>query len=201
MENKKKKLIVILLLLFAVIGVAGYGVYSYYYTFGEMKTEEADSEYDDNVISITDVFKPWVSQDSGMSDFLGKGGTIDLSCPGNISRNQKITCEATVHVENKGTTPIRVSYSDVFANASSEDVSTSVASSSLSWTNPDDGYDSSTTTISANSSTELHIEVEVNVGDGEYSSSDEAQFVTAPVASGSLRAYVGFRLDATQNQN
>jgi len=200
MENKKKKLIVILLLLFAVIGVAGYGVYSYYYTFGEMETEEADSEYDDNVISITDVFKPWVSQDSGMSDFLGKGGTIDLSCPGNISRNQKITCEATVHVENKGTTPISVSYSDVYANASSNDVSTSVVSRSLSWASPD-YYDSSTTTISANSSTELYIEVEVNVGDGEYSSSDEAQFVTAPVASGSLSAYVGFRLDATQNHD
>lgn len=198
MENKKKNWIVALLLLFAVIGIAGYGVYSYYYTEGTINTEEADDEDDDNVIHITSSFKPIVYQSSGINTFLGNGGTIELSCPDVAEMNTKITCDATIEVQNNGSTPIRVSYSDFTADVSSDDISNvSKESASISWSDTGSSY----TTISAGSYAYLDIEVEVNVGNVDSNSSNEAILVTGPVSAGTLSAYASFRLDATQNTN
>ena len=213
MEKKrdKKKLLVLGLLLFAVVGLAGYGVYSYYYTEGTMSTEEP-SDDSDNVIHITGEFNPKVYQSSGIDDFLGNGGTINLTCPSKAGMNEKITCEATVEVKNDGTTPIRVKYSDVSSGASSEDgIDVYAGNPSISWSNPDhnvydEGYgdsDGSFKTIEAGSSEYIDIEVEVSVGSSNSNSisNDEPQLVTAPVSAGSLNAYASFRLEAKQVRN
>lgn len=200
MENKKKKWVIAALLLFVVIGIAGYGVYSYYYTEGTMNTEEATSEDDDNVIRITGSFKPKVSQDSGINEFLGNGGTIDLSCDDNyVGVNEKTNCYATVHVYNEGTTPIRVSYRDVYANATPSGTSASVSTGtpSLRWSGSNNSY----TTIDAGSSTDLYIDVDVMVGDSNNNTGDDPQLVTGPISEGTLSAYISFGLDAEQRTN
>lgn len=200
MKNKKKKILILVLLLVGVIGIAGYGVYSYYYTEGTINTEEADDDGDDNVIRITGSFKPRVTQDSGIDNFLGNGGTIDLSCDdGNVRVNEKTNCNATVHVYNDGTTPISVSYRDVYANAtvSGTSASASTGTPSLRWQNSNSSY----VTIDAGSSEDLNIDVDVIVGNSNNNSGDEPQLVTGPISEGTLSAYVSFGLDATQRTN
>lgn len=195
MKKNKKKIFVLALLLFAAIGVVGYGVYSYYYTEGTIENESATSEDSDNVIRITGSFDPYVSQDSGINTFLGDGGTIELSCPERVGVNETATCSTTLHVYNRGSRDIRVSYYDVYSNATSSDASVSVDSTSMRWS----GSNYSDVTISPNSSSDLNIDVVVSVGDSGGTPTEEPQLVTSPVDGGSLEAYVSFRLDATEN--
>ena len=195
MKKNKKKLLVMALLLFTFFGVVGYGVYSYYYTEGTINTNPASDASSDNVIQITGSFNPYVSQDSGITTFLGNGGTIELSCPERAGMNETITCSASVHVYNGGSRTVRVSYYDTYANATSSDAEVSAGSPRLRWSGSNNSY----TTISANSSEELYIDVDVEVGDSDSHTSGQAQLVTEPIDAGSLNAYVSFRLDASEN--
>ena len=205
MEKKrdKKKVLVLGLLLFAVVGLAGYGVYSYYYTVGTVNTPSATSDSDENVINITGSFNPRVESSSaesgvsGVDQFLGNGGSIPLTCPDKVGANETFTCTAYATVRNSGSTPIRVSYEDFYPNVSSSDATVSVVSSSISWSNTSSSY----TTISSGSSETIYIEVEVKTGNSTSVASDQPELVTEPIASGSLNAYASFRLEAEQVNN
>ena len=199
MERKKnkKKLLVIILFLLAVVGVAGYGAYSYYYTQGEFTTEDAYDDDDENVIRITGEFNPTLdgmgSSGSG-SAFLGNGGSVDLECPETTTGHETITCSAKVTVKNEGTTPIYVEVLGGSADATS--------TIPVSAENPTYNWENNAKIISANSSSELKIFVDVNVGSDDTISSDTPQLVDGPVESGSLEASVSFRIKATQyNEN
>ena len=206
MKKNKKKTLVIALLLFALVGIAGYGVYSYYYTIGTVNTPTATSDSDENVINITGSFNPRVESSSaesgvsGMDQFLGNGGSIPLTCPDKVGANETFTCTASVTVRNSGSTPIIVDYEDFNANVSSNDATVSVVSSNISWDYPNE-YNSYRTTISAGNSEDLDIEVEVKTGNSTSVASDEPELVTEPIASGSLNAYASFRLEARQQNN
>ena len=202
-NNDKKKILIIVLLLVAMIGVVGYGAYSYYYTQGEFEQEDATSESDDNVITITGVFNPeyYISPTSGQSDsgsnFLGRGGTLNLSCPETTGGHERIECTASVEIRNQGSTGIYVDYHDAYASASSSDTDVYAESPSFSWS--DDSYSEYGHYISNGSSITLYVSVYVDVGENDYISSGDAQFVDAPVSSGSLDASVSFRISATQS--
>ena len=196
---KKRKLLIIALLLFAVIGIAGYGAYSYYYTESTMSTETPNDANADNVIRITGEFNPWVSVPSLSEGFLGNGGSIALVCPEKTGINKQITCESTVEVQNNGSTPIRVSYSNFYTSASSDDISVSVANSHIGWNDSSNSY----IVIEPSSHSNLYISAIVNVGNPGNNNigNDEPELVTGPVESGSLTAYASFSLSATQLNN
>ena len=201
MEKKKdkKRLIIILLLLVALVGVTGYGVYSYYYTQGTFDTEDATDDDDENVIRITGEFNPTLdgmgSSNSG-SAFLGNGGSVSLECPDSTTGHETITCTTSVTVRNEGTTSIDVEVLDGNSSASSSNnISVSAENPTYNWGEDD------ATTISAGSSETLTISVDVNVGSDDTVGSSEAQLVTSPVESGTLTASVSFRLKATQENN
>lgn len=202
MKKNKKKGLVLALLLFAAIGFAGFGAYSYYYTEGNFQNDTASYEEDDNVVRITESFNPIAettggpSGSSGSSSFLGNGGTMALDCPETTGGHETITCTGTLTVKNEGSTTIRVSYQNGSSSASSSDATVSADDPDFYWGSYDDGY--SYTTISAGSSETLHVSVDVNVGDTSSISGSDAQIVYAPVESGTLTAYVNFGLTATQ---
>lgn len=203
MKKNKKKTLVIALLLFALVGIAGYGVYSYYYTIGTVNTPTATSDTDENVINITGSFNPRIadnnasSSSSSSDQFLGQGGSINLNCPEKVGANETFTCTASATVRNSGSTPIRVEYEDFYPNVSSDNANVSIESSSISWSNTSSSY----TTISAGSSETIYIEVEVKTGNSTSVASDQPELVTEPIASGSLNAYASFRLEARQINN
>ena len=206
MKNKKKVL-VLTLLLFAVIGLAGYGVYSYYYTQGEFASDSASSEDDDNVIRITGSFNPLADTGSGSSGasgtgeaFLGNGGTLALECPESTGGHERITCTSSVVVKNEGSTGIYVEYYDSYSSASSSDTDVYAESPDFRWESGE-WNESRSTYISAGSNKTLYVSVDVNVGDDEHISSGEAQLVNDPVTSGQLSASVSFRLEATQDHD
>ena len=98
-KNNKKRLAILILLLVALVGVTGYGVYSYYYTQGSFNTQEASDESSDNVIRITGEFNPIVDgtgDSSSGNEFLGRGGSIDLDCPDSSGGHERIKCTAKV---------------------------------------------------------------------------------------------------------
>ena len=199
MKNKKK-IFVLALLLFAAIGVIGYGVYSYYYTEATFENETASSEDSDNVIRITGSFNP-ITDASGpsgataTSSFLGNGGELSLECPETTGGHETINCTASLTVRNEGSTEIRVQYYDVSSDASSSEATVSVDSTSLNWGSYDyDNY----TYISPGSSATLYASVDVNVGSSSSIDSGDGVYVDSPVSSGSLEAYVSFRLEARQ---
>ncbi len=199
MEKKKdrKKLLVIALFLFAVIGLTGYGAYSYYATQGSFDTERATSEDDDNVIRITGSFNPVVdgTADSNSGNgFLGEGGTIDLDCPETSGGHETITCTASVQVRNEGSTGITVEVEDGSSSANVESGNITVSAE-----NPSFNWSENRTTISAGQSETLGISVDVNVGSSSEVSDDNEVLVDTPVAGGEIKASVSFRLVATQN--
>lgn len=199
-NNNKKKMLVIVLLLVVMLGVVGYGAYSYYYTIGTLNTPAATSTGDENVINITGSFNPYVTDEGESSSdrFLGAGGSVTLSCPQTIGPNETFYCESSLTVHNSGSTPISVSYYDFDPNISSDDVTVSIESSSISWDNSNYSY----ITIEPNDSEHLSIRVQIKVGDSTSVPGDEPILVNEPVTGGgSFSAYANFRLSASQNLN
>lgn len=198
MQNKKKMLLVIALLLVALFGVTGYGAYSYYATQGSFETEDASSEDSENVIRITGTFKPTVdgvggpsgSSSSGNS-FLGNGGTLYLTCPETSSGHETITCTTSVTVKNEGTTGIYVDVEDA-----SSDTNVEYGSVTASAEEPEFNWNE--TYISAGSSRQLNISVDVNVGSSNEVSDDTEEIVYGPVEGGEIKASVSFKIGVTQ---
>jgi len=193
MENKekkkdKKKIVILLLVIFAVVGIAGYGVYSYYWTQGDF----------DGVGSTIEIaaFDPQTTVDSD-SDFLGNGGEVHISCPDSTEGNEHMSCEGSVLVSNNGDTDITVEVLNAESGAYDVDVSDSsfdidTGTPSFSW---------SSTTIAAGESTTLNISVPFTVT-SDYGSD-------LPVYAGTGAAHDGnaigislrFELKATQVHN
>ena len=97
-KNNKKKILILALLLFIIVGFAGYGVYSYLYA-------QKDFSGSDTVSVVA--FDPEV-EISSSENFLGSGGTVELSCPTSSSGNGTVTCTQELEVKNNGGTNITV---------------------------------------------------------------------------------------------
>lgn len=197
MKNKdNKKMLVLVLLLVAVIGVVGYGTYSYYFTQGEFAQ---DTSYYDNYIQITDSFFPRVgsgSSSAGYNEFLGNGGTMELECPEYSSGHERIQCTGSLIIDNSGSVAFNLNYDDASAEATSSEVETYAETPTFSWsggTPSDNGV-----VLSSGGRATLNISVYVNVGKNETISSSDAEEVFAPVSSGNLSASVRFKVTATQ---
>ncbi len=176
-NNKKKKILVIALLLFAIIGVAGYGVYSYYWTQGSFGTSSSGS----NAVYLNGSFNPHTS-DNG-SYILGYGGSIELTCSEPDS-NKEVTCTGSTTIVNDGSTAVDVEvlnptyygYNYVSNNYTP----------TFNWTSK---------RIEAGSSAELTVTAVSTLEDGETESS--AEYVDSPVTITPTMG-VEFSLKATQ---
>lgn len=195
-KKDKKKLLVLALFLFAIVGFAGYGVYSYYFTQGSFDS-------DSDTIQVAS-FDPETVINGSSSEFLGNGGTVSLDCGGSSgyyhsNGKETITCTGSVEVHNNGGTDIDVEYFETSSGVNGSGMSLSADTSNLKfdWSN---SYDSSTTRISAGSSDTLNISVDVVVDNGATNGMDNenAEEVSSPIYGGEFSVDVDFRLKATQ---
>ena len=107
MKNiKNKKKIILVLFLICVFGIAGYGVYSYYFVTGTF----SNSTYVD-----IGSFDPRTVIDDDNDSFLGSGGEILINCPKLQTGNESIDCVGSITVRNDGSGPITVEVLDVTA--------------------------------------------------------------------------------------
>lgn len=200
METKKKdkkKLLVLLLLLVAVVGITGYGVYSYYWTQGNFSQNDASNSDDYNVIKIDGSYDPRTGDSSSSAnEFLGNGGTVVLTCPEKSNGKETITCTGTIWVANYGSTEIDVEVLDAhgYADSSSSDVTVTAGNPTFDWTK---------TSLSSGGGSELKISVPVTINNGTTGGldSDEPEEVHAPVGGGTVSASVDFRLKSTQRHD
>lgn len=185
-KQDKKKLLILVLLLFAVVGLAGYGVYSYYWTQSTLSGNSND-------VTIA-AFDPEVSVTSG---FLGDGGEITLVCPDSSTGEGTVTCTGELQVTNNGGTAITVSTSNPNVTVSpfnGNGASASAGTPSFSWSN---------TTIATGTSETLTISVPVYIS-SDFAS-DEAVYRSSEYDSNgsgdyedSLEVKVGFKITASQ---
>ena len=180
-KNNKKKLLIIFLFLFALVGVVGYGAYSYYFTKGEVQSNSDSIE----VLS----FDPRVSTSSGES-FLGSGGSVELDCPDSTRGGETLTCTGTLTVSNNGGTNIYLSLDDISTSYSKDGyIEASTGDASFEW--EDD-------TLAPGESTTLTISVPVTVGSSGGASSDPVE-VYDTVNGGSVSVTANFKIIATQS--
>lgn len=160
MKNKesnkygKKKLFILVLLLFMIIGIAGYGVYSYFYTSGSYTARTND-------ISIAS-FNPNID-----GDFLGDGGTLTLTCPESETGSGTVECTGTLQISNGGNTDIDLSISDVLVNLdeiSHDNVTAEAGTPVFVWENGG-------TTIGAGNNKRLTVTVPVTLS-SDFASSE-----------------------------
>ena len=178
-KNNKKKLLIIFLFLFALAGVVGYGVYSYYYTQGEV-TSNSDSI---EVLS----FDPEIYID-GNTSFLGSGGSVELNCPSSTRGGETLTCTGEVTVYNNGDTAFNVEIEDASASESHNGyIETSVGDPEFSW-----DY----TYLEEGDYATLSISVPVTISGGGASS--EPVEVSDAVNGGDVTVTANFKIKATQ---
>ena len=187
-KKDKKKLLILILLLFAVIGVTGYGAYSYFWTQGSF-SGTSDS------VSVAS-FDP----ETSVNGFVGSGGSVTLTCPDSTMGNETVDCTGTVTVYNNGGTDITVSTSSISANTndlSDDNVTATVGTPNFSWSN---------TTIAANNSENLTITVPVTLS-SDFGSSESVSRST-PYNGDTYDGYddaievtVDFNLKAAQVHN
>ena len=189
-KNNKKKLLVALLL-FAITGVVGFGVYSYYYTSGEIITE-------DETISITS-FNPTLYYDSDDhflhgTHYTGNDVTCELNNYNSSTDVATYYCTSNFSIHNSGSNAIDISVSNVTVNiANSLSNSISVRDEravSTSNTGVEPGSDASYD-LSA------YIEVSGVTVDPSTISQD-AQYASAPVSGADFT--VNFEVDVTATE-
>ena len=178
-KRNKKKMLIIALFLFAVVGIAGYGVYSYYWTEGDFSAG-ADRIY------ITS-FNPRVYVSNGDS-FLGDGGSVSLDCPdpeySGTGTGTTITCTADLVVTNSGEVPFDL---EVLNQNGERDLEFE-----YSWEDSEEHNG----VITLHDSDTLHIEKEVDLGTYVYSSNPVE--ATGPSSNSYVDVTVDFKLRATQ---
>ena len=152
-EKDKKKLLVLVLLLFTVVGLTGYGVYSYFFT-------EGDFIGYGSTVEIA-AFNPETTI-RGTTKFLGSGGSVIITCP-DYNGGNNVTCTGSVLVSNNGDRDITVEVLDTksgkqILNSVNEtenvDQDVVVSAPSFNWT---------TTTIAAGESATLNISVDTEL--------------------------------------
>ena len=181
-KNNKKKLLIIFLFLFALVGVVGYGVYSYYFTKGEVQSNSDSIE----VLA----FDPRINTTSGDS-FLGSGGSVELDCPDSTRGGETLTCTGTLTVTNNGGTDIYLSLDDISTDVSTNGyIEASAGDASFEW--EDD-------TLAPGESTTLTISVPVTAGNSGGASSDPVE-VYDTVQGGSVSVIANFKIIATQSR-
>lgn len=187
MENKekkkdKKKIVILLLIIFAVVGIAGYGAYSYYWTQGDVNGVG-------DVIEIA-AFNPQTTINESTS-FLGEGGSIVIECPDSITGNESLTCTGSILVSNDGDTDITVEVLEATSdiNDSATGFEVTVSDPSFNWT---------TRTITAGQSATLNISVPAEVSSDFGSDSSVYVSSEPPEIDGSVSVLVNFKLKATQ---
>lgn len=186
--NKKSKILV-LILLFVFISVAGYGVYSYYWTRGDFAGSDT--------ITI-ESFNPETNASSS-NEFLGNGGTVSLSCYNNV-------CEGQFYISNNGSTAIDVEVlnaesdleifepADVYGEGYWDRADVSISGPNFNWT---------TTTIAAGESEALDISVNYSINGDGFTDSDW-HFIDHDIDGSDTTYYrgkkvlVNFKLRATQ---
>ena len=188
-KNNKKKLLIIFLFVFAIVGVVGYGAYSYYYTTGNMETNS-------DTIYISS-FNPTTY--NGM--FLGDGGdgstVAELDCPDQYAGgNDTVYCTASTTVHNDGDTTFtlnvsNISVNDEMSNQSGGTVGYTIGTPTTSW---------SQSTVDPSESGDLTITVPITFDNNTSNSaqSSEAEYVSEPVAGGQLDLTVSYSITATQ---
>ena len=176
-QNKKKSLILVLLL-FVLVGIAGYGVYSYFYTSGSY------SASDD--VSIA-AFDPEIN-----GDFLGNGGTLTLTCPSDEDGSGTVECTGSLTVSNNGDTAITVATSNASVHLdelSHDNVTATAGTPVFAW-------EGNSTTIEAGNTKTLDVTVPVslssNFASGEGYSRDSEYTGEA------IGVTVSFQITATQ---
>lgn len=179
-SNKRdnRKLLILVLLLFVVIGVTGYGAYSYFWTSGSFSAEDQ--------VSIA-AFDPDVD-----GNFLGNGGTLTLTCPNSTYGYETVNCTGTLTVNNNGGTDITVSVDEETASVSpytgsNDDVNASAGTPTFSW---------SSSTISSSSSETLTVTVPVTLT--SHFGSSEGYERTSEYTGEDFTVDVSFKIIAAQ---
>ena len=189
MKNKKKFL-ALFIFLFALAGVIGYGVYSYYWTDG---TVTSNTEQ----ITISS-FNPTFSIDGDHKFIHSENGQITLSCPSTSTGSELVQCTGTVDVYNDGDTYITLSVdtsdSEITSYSqysSSKGISHSVSSVDYYW---------SDSTLAPGSSATLTITAYVDIDNGTNygSGGSEAEYVTSAVEGANIDVTASLKIVATQ---
>ena len=176
-QNKKKSLILVLLL-FVLVGIAGYGVYSYFYTSGSYS---ASSD-----VSIAS-FDPEID-----GDFLGNGGTLSLTCPDDEDGTGTVECTGSLTVSNNGDTAITVATSNASVHLdelSHDDVTATAGTPVFAWENNE-------TTIEAGSSRTLNVTVPVSLSSNFASGAGYER--NSEYTGEAIGVTVSFKITATQ---
>ena len=186
MKEKKKKVLVLALLLLAIAGVAGYGVYSYFWTKGEFSAS-------DNVqVATFDV-----SFSNGKSEgFISTPASINLSCP-NVSGNESVTCTGSARITNNGGTSVVVEIlNEDGINESSNNMSGTVYDPEFDWT---------TATLAPGESKDLDVTVDVTINSNNFDSDTAIESTSGEGDSygygGYLNLKARFDIKATQVHN
>lgn len=190
MNKNKKKMLAIALLLFASIGFAGYGVYSYYWTKGDFTSIENDSDHstDQNVIFFTDQsFDPQATYSGESLGFMGNGGSFSVTCS-DINSDGNTYCSGSTTVKNNGTSCIYVEVREAGTYVENNGSPLS-ESPSLSWTS---------TYLKPGDSTELVASGGFHFNDAGDATSSEPVEVTEPVSGLSDTVKLYYQLYATQ---
>lgn len=184
MKEKKKKVLVLALLLLAVAGVAGYGVYSYFWTKGEF-TASGDVQ-----VATFDV-----NTDLTDGGFISNPGKISVSCP-DTNGNGSVTCTGSATITNSGGTSVVVEILNGHASNEGHKYMNGTVN------NPD--FDWETVTLAAGESKTLNVDVDVTSISNDFDS-DTSYEASDPIESGQYGGYISLTVDfdikATQVHN
>ena len=189
-KNNKKRLLVALLL-FAITGAVGFGVYSYYYTSGEIITE-------DETISITS-FNPTLYYDSedhflDGTHYTGYDVTCELNNYNSSTDVATYYCTSSFSVGNHGSNAIDVSTSNLTVNINNS-LSNSIT------VRDEEAVSTNNTGVEPGSSANYDLSAYIDVSDvtvDPSTISQDAQYASEPVSGADFT--VKFEIDVTATE-